>query len=181
MMAAGAAIDFEPSARFGSFSSIVEGKIYLWGGDNENLKTKTAFEEFAASVYTFDPYLETWATLNPGGSPPSGIYGGGCASAGHHLYTYGGRNVSAGEDDGCLHCLDTRTLMWSKLASTGPMKKQNCGMIAYGNSLLLFGGFGIPSCPTQPGSEFVLNDNNDDGRGWTNELHCFDLREGEES
>ncbi len=173
-------ISYEPSVRSGSFCSHVEGKTYLWGGINKDLiEAKTSLQEFTASVYTFDPYLETWATLNPGGSPPSGTRDGACATAGHHLYTYGGMDIAAGGYDGSLHCLDTRTLMWSKLASTGPMKKQGCSMIAYEDHLLLFGGYGVPSGPTQPGSEFVLNDDVTDGSGCTNELHTFDIRKGE--
>ncbi len=60
-------INYEPSARSGSFCSHVEGKTYLWGGFNKDVfERKTSLQEFTASVYTFDPYLETWATLNPG-------------------------------------------------------------------------------------------------------------------
>ena len=51
-------------------------------------------------------------------------------------------------------------------------------MVAYGNKLVLFGGYGIPSGPTQPGAEFVKNTSFTDGRGWTNELHSFDLKTG---
>ena len=171
--------DVEPSARSSSFCSLVEGKTYLWGGLSQDLNDgNTSLEEFAASVYTFDPYLETWATLTPGGSPPSGIVSGACACAGHHMYTYGGLNISAGADDGSLHCLDTRTLMWTKLASTGPMKKLYSRMVTHGNQLLLFGGYGVPTANMQPES-FVLKDTRTHGRGWTNELHTFDLGKGE--
>ena len=51
-------------------------------------------------------------------------------------------------------------------------------MIAFGRKLLLFGGYGIPSGPTQPGEKFKSS-NFSDGRGWTNELHLFDIKEGE--
>ena len=173
-----AASNFEPSARSSSFSSCVEGKTYLWGGFNrELLEKKTSLEEFAAFVYVFDPYLETWITLSPGGSPPSGVDSGACACAGRYMYTYGGLGGS-GSRDGSLHCLDTWTLMWTELARMGPMKKIYSGMIAYDHQLLLFGGHGAPSSPTQPGSEYIVNDGCIGG-GWTNELHTFDLREGE--
>ena len=52
-------------------------------------------------------------------------------------------------------------------------------MIAYGSSLVVFGGYGSPCGPTQPGAEFVKNDNYTDGSGWSNELHVFDVMEGE--
>ena len=53
-------------------------------------------------------------------------------------------------------------------------------MIAYDKKLVLFGGYGIPSGPTQPGAQFVKNTQYTSGSGWTNELHVFDLEEGED-
>ena len=52
-------------------------------------------------------------------------------------------------------------------------------MIAFDKKLLLFGGYGYPSRSTQPGARFIKDSNFSDGRGWTNELHLFDLKEGE--
>ena len=37
----------------------------------------------------------------------------------------------------------------------------------------------IPSGPTQPGAEFIKDSRFTDGRGWTNELHVFDVQKGE--
>ena len=52
-------------------------------------------------------------------------------------------------------------------------------MVTYGNMLILFGGYGYPSGPTQPGAEFKKDSKFTGGAGWTNELHTFDLKEGE--
>ena len=52
-------------------------------------------------------------------------------------------------------------------------------MIAFDKKLLLFGGYGYPSHSTQPGAKFIMNSKSSGGRGWTNELHLFDLKEGE--
>ena len=52
-------------------------------------------------------------------------------------------------------------------------------MVACDSNLVLFGGHGITSGPTQPGAEFVKSSKFTDGRGWTNELHTFDLIKGE--
>ena len=68
--------------------------------------------------------------------------------------------------------------MWTRLPS-GPMKKCGSGMIVYDSKLVLFGGLGIPSGPTQPGSEFIVKESDTDGLGWTNELHTYNLKEGE--
>ena len=52
-------------------------------------------------------------------------------------------------------------------------------MIEFDKKLLLFGGYGYPSGPTQPGAKFIKNSKYSYGRGWNNELHLFDLKEGE--
>ncbi len=169
----------EPLPRSLHSSTVVEGQTYVWGGVNKDLLEKNvSLREYRSVVSSFNPYLETWTSLTPEGSPPSGTQCGACASAaGQHLYTYGGWN---GDFHGSLHCLDTKALKWTKLANTGPMKKQSCGMVAYDSQLMLFGGYGIPSGPIQqPGSKFVWNDEYTDGRGWSNELHTFSLQEGE--
>ncbi len=47
------------------------------------------------------------------------------------------------------------------------------------DQLILFGGYGYPSGPTQPGAEFIKSTKYTDGSGWTNELHSYSLKEGE--
>ena len=59
------------------------------------------------------------------------------------------------------------------------MRKIACGLIAFDRKLLLFGGDGIPSGRTQRGAKFIKDSDYSDGSGWTNELHLFDLKEGE--
>ena len=90
---------------------------------------------------------------------------------------YGGNDGSRRLNS--LHQLDTQSWTWSELAKSGPMRKDGCGMIAFDRKLLLFGGYNIPSDTTQPGANFIKDSNYTDGSGWTNELHLFDLKEGE--
>ena len=164
----------EPSPRWGQLSAVVEEKLCVYGG-----RTKDFLNEksgLASSVHSFDGLLESWYSEDTG-DPPPGLYGGACASAGHHVYVYGG--VDGPAYQGSLHQLDTRTRTWKQLSSTGPMRKTGCKMVAYDSNLVLFGGYGIPSGPTQPGAEFVKNSKYTDGSGWTNELHTFDLIKGE--
>ena len=85
---------------------------------------------------------------------------------------YGGRDGSRVLNS--LHQLDTQSWTWSELTKSGPS-----GMIAFDRKLLVFGGYGIPSGPTQSVAKFIKNSNFSDGRGWTNEIHLFDLKEGE--
>ena len=135
------------------------------------------------TVHSFDVYCETWRERVVEGAPPPGIYDGACASSGLCLYCFGGGDGSTLH--GSLHQLDTSsaTLKWTQLttpdSSSRPMMKTGCGMVAYGSGLVLFGGYGFPCDSTQPGAEFVKDDRYTDGVGWSNELHVFDVREGE--
>lgn len=147
----------------------------MWGGRTEDFSIKSTL---SSTLHVFNPKLESWESKSITGSPPPGLYGGACSSAGHCLYLFGGSN---GPDlYSSLHQLDTKTSTWARLGSDGPMRKIGCGMVTYANKLLLFGGYGYPCGATQSGAEFVKNSRFSDGRGWSNELHAFDLKEGEE-
>ena len=167
----------EPSPRCAHFSTQVEDKLFVWGGDADK-KGLTDEEVDISIVHHYDPSTETWSENRCEGPHPPGSNYGSCASIGRHLYTYGGYDA-AFHDHGTLHGLDTMSCMWSQLSSDGPMKKWGSRMITYGCKILIFGGRGVPSGPIQPGSEFVKDTDEFDGSGWTNELHIFDLKEGE--
>ena len=157
----------EPSPRHSHFSAAVEGELLLWGGRTENFSKEKRV--LASSVHRFNPVQESWAEQKCSGPPPSALYDGACASAGHHFYFYGGED---GREKQCsLYQLDVSSMACKQLSSAGPSRKTGCGMVTYGKTLVLFGGRGDPSGPTQPGAQW------DSGR--TNELHTFELEEGE--
>ena len=59
------------------------------------------------------------------------------------------------------------------------MRKVGCGMVSFlHNKLAIFGGYGIPRGPTQPGAMFTRDTRFTDGSGWSNELHVFNITEG---
>ena len=145
----------------------------MWRGCTKDFPV----EEKSELISCFDPFLEFWAENKCSGVPPPGVHDGACASAGHHVYLYGGDDGSCYQNS--LHQLDSRAWTWKQLSNAGPMMKVGSGMVAYGNKLVLFGGYGFPSGPTQPGAEFIRNSRVTDGKGWTNEVHTFDLKEGE--
>ena len=163
----------EPSPRWGHYSAAVGGQILVWGGRTKDFSKEN--RELSVSVHSFNPCLERWQATSTTGKCPPCLTISACTSSGHHLYLYGGSDGSKFHDS--LYQLDTDSLEWSQLPS-GPMRKSGHGMVSYEDKLILFGGYGIPSGPTQPGAEFIKNSKHSDGRGWTNELHMFDIKKG---
>ena len=165
----------EPSPTWCHYSALVEEKFCVWGGSTKDFRKERS--EWASSVHCFHPYLELWDVDKCGGVPPPGLYTGACAPAGHLIYLYGGSDGSRYQNS--LHQLDTRSWTWKELSRSGPTSKVGCGLVACDSKLVLFGGYGYPSGPTQPGAEFIKDSKFPDGRGWTNEVHTFNLKEGE--
>ena len=133
-----------------------------------------------ASVHVFDLSNGKWTEEIPSGIRPPGLYRSACASAGHHLYFYGG--FDGLDYTSSLYQLDTEKLAWAQLNTTfdsGPMKKGECAMLNYNSNMVLFGGCCKLSSTCQPGAEFVKNKEFGDGRGWINELHTLDVDDGE--
>ena len=159
----------EPSPRWGHHSVAVGGQLHVCGGH-----TKDFSKELAVSVHSFTQAMETWQTRATTGKNPHGLYSGACTSSGHLLLLYGGYDKSCYHDS--LYQLDTDSLEWSQLPS-GPMRKSGCGMVSYEDKLILFGGYGTPSGPIQTGAVFIENSKLP-GRGWTNELHMFEIQKG---
>ena len=157
----------EPPPRWGHFSAPVEGVgLCMWGGCTKLSHTKG--NEPLSDVYTFDPRHRLWRAHSTTDPPCPYLYEGACASDGHHLYLYGGYDGS--EFRGSLHQLNCKTWQWTELRdcndSDGPKRKKGCGMVAYEDQLVLFGGYGILSDCPHPKPEF------------TNDLHVFSLKEG---
>ena len=166
---------YEPDPRSATYSAAIDGELCVWGGKGEA----------TTSVQVYDYCLEVWKEVLTHGSPPPGLFQGASAHSQHYLYVYGGEKAD-GSLSGCLHRLDSKTSFWTKLAAhsaDAPMKKWGCEMIVYENSVIIIGGYGIRNSPIQLGSEWVFGRGDDEedpnARGWTNEMHKYDLREGE--
>ena len=168
---------YEPSPRSSTFTAPVDGKLYLYGGKTDDFDERKKRPE--SNIEIFDPKLETWRHVTTKGHPPPLLYNGACASFGHHLYIHGGLDRSSYHNS--LYQLDTRTLTWTDLSSSDilggpPRKKTGCKIVCYGQKLVLFGGRCDTTGPTQPGAGYVSDEF---GLMYTNELHTFDLNEGE--
>ena len=173
---------YEPSPRFSHGAAAVGRRCYLWGGCVQDF-TESGRRKLASTIEIFDPNLETWEEHPTTGVPPPGLYSGACSSLLDSLHWFGGNDGKYFYNS--LHKLDPTTLEWRELQplnqADGPMKKIGCGMVSFfRDQLAVFGGYGIPPGPTQPRTMFTkdVNYNTTDGRGWSNELHVFNITEG---
>ena len=164
-----ASTNSEPSPTEDHFSAAVGGELYVIGGFSKKEN------KLVSCVYTFNQCTETWQNRPTTGTPLPGLYRGACAAMHSNLYVYGGNDGSRQQNS--LYKLDTISFKWSQLLS-GPTKKDGCRMISYDESLILFGGYGSPIGHTQSGAEFI-KDTTRLHSGWTNELHVFNVKEGE--
>ena len=171
---------YEPSPRLFQYAAPIGGKCLLWGGRVPDFSA-SGRKKLASTVEIFDPYLEVWEQQATSGVSPPGQYDGVCVPLSDLLYSFGGYDDESLYNS--LHTLDPTSLEWKKLRvlyqADGPMRKRACGMVSYnGDRLALFGGYGISTGPTQPGSTFTENTSHTDGRGWSNELHIFNVNQG---
>ena len=167
---------YEPTPRSSHGAAVVGRRCYLWGGRVQDF-SGSGRRKLASTVEVFDPDLEIWEEHPTTGVPPPGLYGGACTSLLDSLYWFGGWDGSAYYSS--LHRLDTTTLEWRELQpqiqADRPMRKIWCGMVSFlQDQLAVFGGYGIPTGPTQPGATFI-KDCFTSGDGWSNELHVFDI------
>ena len=141
----------EPTPRVYHFSSTVAGQTYIYGGF-------IRAEDDEKSVFGFLQKMEVWKRHTTTGTPPQGsLRVGACTSVGDVIYMYGDYN-SRSEVQFGLYSLDVREMKWSKV-SNGP-RLRGCGIAHRKNKLVVFGGYGV--------------------NRMSNELHIFDLEEGEE-
>ena len=147
----GSSNKYEPLPRFGHISCRVGSKVAVQGGRTKDFSEKSK-QHLSSVVEIFDPYSELWEQRQVTGDAPSpGTYDAASASLHYDLFSFGG--FDGRQDFNTVHRLDTEKLCWSQVspqnADGAPMPKSGCGMIAFANSLGVFGGFGVPRRPTE--------------------------------
>ena len=171
-----ASADYEPLPRSRHISERVGSLAVVQGGVTKDFSEESK-QHLSSVVEIFDAYSESWEQRQVEGNAPSpGTNGAASASLHDDLFSFGGRD---GRDFfNTVHRLDTKTWCWSQVspqnADGAHMPKFACGMIAFRNSLVVFGGYGRPRGPTEPQSFIKAGG----GKGWTNELHIYNLSEG---
>ena len=172
-----ASVDYEPLPRYQHISGRVGSLAVVQGGRTKDFSEESK-QHLSSVVEIFDPYSESWEQRQVEGNAPSpGTYGAASTSLHDDLFSFGGSDGSENYFN-TVHRLDTKTWCWSQVspqnADGAPMPKRGCGMIAFRNSLVVFGGYGRLQGPTEPQS-FMKNVG---GKGWTNEFHIYNLSEG---
>ena len=154
---------YEPLPRSEHAAVAVDNKLHMWGGEGGSgwpgSRTMEESQELAQKLEVFDISTELWEQKLIHGTPPPGLWDTGYAVVGSCLF------VVESHDNSLLK-LNLRTFQWEQVRvsnpSSGPQKKNGCGMVSYGdNQLVVFAGF--------------------TGSGRTDELHVFDLNKGEYS
>lgn len=178
---------YEPLPRFDHNLGRVGNKALVQGGRTKDF-TEASRKQLSSVVEIFDLQSESWKQRQVEGDTPfPGTRAASSTSLNGDLFSFGGRldhDVGIGVPVlrfNTLHRLSTKNWCWCKLspqnADGAPMPKILCGMIAFGNSLGVFGGSEIPQGPTEPQS-FIANTRTTSGAGWTNEFHVYDVSEG---
>ena len=170
---------YEPEPRCVSGATAVGQSVFMYRGFLQSYQWKTRVT-LPSHCEVFDGDSSEWIRMDTVGSYPEAYQNFGITSIGDHIYYYGGYDGTTYTNQ--LFELDTRSMLFKEIilrnSNEGPMKKQNCGLVSLRNErLLAWGGKGIPTT-TQPGSRFVPDTTRTDGSGWTNELHCYDIKSG---
>ncbi|KNC49879.1 STE/STE11 protein kinase [Thecamonas trahens ATCC 50062] len=131
-----------PEAREMAAAAAVKGTLYVFGGYGATAGDGRVLGD----LWMLDPGLGTWSELAcPPEAAPSPRFGATMVAVDAVLVVFGGcgpRNVLYGD----VHIFDTRTQLWSRLASSGagPSPRWGCGGAALGSGerVVIFGGLG---------------------------------------
>ena len=132
------------------------------------------------SVDVFDVSNEIWEKVSTTGTPPPGVCGAACTAVGSKLYHFGG--ADGNQNYNVLHCLDTKTKVWSSITpnnpEASPMMKHSMAVTSYKKLIVFIGGYGdIPTNRHQDVN--YVDDPEREGECWTNEVVCYDTEQSE--
>ena len=170
-------LQYEPTARFGHCTAVVNGRLLMYGGTDSDGEIP---DEPPSVVEIFED--GTWKSMLTTGELPERYAGLTSTAIADTLLTFAGVSKE-GSFSNKLFALRTVSLEWNELhpvnPDEAPSAKMLSAIIAFGRNILCsFGGNGpLPTSP-YPGAEYVADERDDDGEGWNNELACYDLSKG---
>jgi len=143
-----------PEKRCGHTASVVDNKIWIFGG-RVKVKKSTFFDSEGAGVqyrndlHCYDPVTNEWYRYEPRGIGPSGRSLHTSTVVGRKIYIFGGANSSGSRNDSSGFCdlyeLDIDSMTWTECETQGTPPSPCYGHTAtyIGNDkILFFGGKG---------------------------------------
>ncbi|KAM1322928.1 hypothetical protein PS2_015413 [Malus domestica] len=129
-----------PEAREGHSAALVGKRLFIFGGCGKSASNDN--EVYFNDLYILNTETFVWKRAMTSGNPPSRRDSHTCSSWKNKLIVIGGED---GHDYylSDVHILDTDTLIWRELKTTGqfmPPRGGHC-TVAFGNNLFVFGGF----------------------------------------
>ena len=167
-------LQYEPQGRFGHCSAIIDGKQYTYGGH-----FGAGGSPPLSKVEILDLVTEKWQQMSTTGEMPPGHMNASCAAVGSYIYHFGGNDGQKYYNT--IHCLEISKLTWRAVPlannQEAPMLKSGAGMLAHANNLVVAGGWGV--LPEISDPDKYIPDPEYEGKGWTNEIHCFHVDSSE--
>ncbi|KAF8399614.1 hypothetical protein HHK36_015483 [Tetracentron sinense] len=129
-----------PEAREGHSAALIGKQLFIFGGCGKSWNNTD--EVYYNDLYILDTATLVWKRAITSGTPPSARDSHTCSSWKNNVIVVGGEDAS----DFYLsdvHILDTDTLVWRELSTSGQMLSPRAGhsTVALGKNLFVFGGF----------------------------------------
>jgi len=153
-----------PSAksRYGHSVLSYNGRMYMFGGQNDNDKPMSA-------VACFDVASNSWINCDTIGDAPEGRYGHSSTLIGSTMFIHGGFCIVRSEVSNDLYGLNLETLFWTKYPNNGARITGRDFHTITGkckDEVILFGG---SSDETNPLSSFIYT--------YDDKFYCYNLKE----
>lgn len=129
-----------PEAREGHSAALIGKRLFIFGGSGKSVDTPV--EEYFDDLYILNTETMVWKRVATTGIPPAKRNSHTCVSWKNKIIVIGGEDTQNYYLSD-VHMLDTDTLTWTKLVTTGELLPPRAGhtTIALGKYLFVFGGF----------------------------------------
>ncbi|XP_009596275.1 uncharacterized protein LOC107831980 [Nicotiana tabacum] len=127
-----------PNPREGHSAALIGKRLFIFGGCGKYDDTEIYYDD----VYVLNTETFVWKRIVPSGTPPCKRESHSCSSWNNKIIIIGGEDTSSFYLSD-VHILDTDTLVWCKLNTTGQNLPPRAGhtTVAFGKNLFVFGGF----------------------------------------
>ncbi|RDX97342.1 Kelch domain-containing protein 3, partial [Mucuna pruriens] len=129
-----------PPAREGHSAAVVGKRLFIFGGDFPTSYCQLWSKLVHCTIYSLETFV--WKCATTSGTPPSPRDSHTCSSWKNKIIVIGGED---GHDYylSDVHILDTDTLIWRELSTSGQLLPPRAGhsTVSFGKNLFIFGGF----------------------------------------